>query len=255
MNPQVARCWLHRFALLTAIMTLLLPVTTGALVTTLKAGMAFEDWPSSDGHFILTYPWIGSARDQFVEHGHRLSGMTIGLLSIALAGLSLSLPTDRTSKFLGVLILVMVIVQGMLGGVRVLLDRETLALIHGDFAAAVFSVMSVLVMVTSNRWNDFAVKTVAGSFSEPSGQSVSPDFLKTVTNDGRSIVRLIGGLTFLSIAFQYFLGGLLRHLRVGWAWWLHPWFALVPLVLAVAFYVAVMRSRLDLAGIKRLASV
>ena len=80
MNPSTARRWLHRFAWLTATLTLLLPVTTGAVVTTLKAGMVFPDWPSSDGYNMLAYPWLSSARDQFVEHGHRLSGLTIGLM-------------------------------------------------------------------------------------------------------------------------------------------------------------------------------
>src|SRR3954466_9067777 len=84
MNALVPSVLLHRFAWLTAALTLLLPVTTGAVVTTLKAGMVFSDWPSSDGYNMLAYPWLSSARDQFVEHGHRLSGMTVGLVSLFL---------------------------------------------------------------------------------------------------------------------------------------------------------------------------
>ena len=42
--------WLHRYAALTAATALLLPILMGALVTTLDAGMAFPDYPTSDGH-------------------------------------------------------------------------------------------------------------------------------------------------------------------------------------------------------------
>ena len=82
MNSISHGYWLHRFAWLIATLTLLLPVTTGAVVTTLKAGMVFADWPSSDGYHMFAYPWLNSARDEFVEHGHRLAGVVIGLLSI-----------------------------------------------------------------------------------------------------------------------------------------------------------------------------
>ena len=57
----------------------------GALVTTLDAGMAFSDWPTSDGQGMLSYPWLQSAGDKFVEHGHRLAGIIIGCVSIVFA--------------------------------------------------------------------------------------------------------------------------------------------------------------------------
>src|SRR5262245_4864090 len=41
--------WVHRLAVLTACAALL-PIVMGALVTTTDAGMAFRDWPTSDGH-------------------------------------------------------------------------------------------------------------------------------------------------------------------------------------------------------------
>ena len=78
--------WLHRYAVLTAAVALL-PIGMGALVTTLDAGMAFMDWPTSDGQNMFLYPWLKdfhANRDKFVEHGHRLAGSLIGLISIGL---------------------------------------------------------------------------------------------------------------------------------------------------------------------------
>ena len=221
MNPPTASRWLHRFAWLTATLTLLLPVTTGAFVTTLKAGMAFGDWPSSDGYNMLAYPWLSAARDQFVEHGHRLSGLTIGLLSIALAGFAWSVSCGRTAKYLAAAIFGSVFVQGMLGGARVLLDRETMALIHGDFAAGVFSLMAVLVLVTSVGWE-------------------SRHRLSSYAAGRTALAWAV--ITTVLMSVQYFLGGVLRHLKLGWAWNLHPWFAIAPLVAALVFAFVVRSS-------------
>ena len=104
----------------------LLPIGMGALVTTLKAGMAFADWPSSDGHNMLLYPWFrdfSSNPEKFTEHGHRLAGMLIGFISVVLAAASWRLGKGwvRTYAFS---ILVAVILQGLLGGARVLFDRR-----------------------------------------------------------------------------------------------------------------------------------
>ena len=144
--------WLHRFAWLIATLTLLLPVTTGAVVTTLKAGMVFADWPSSDGYHMFAYPWLNSARDEFVEHGHRLAGVVIGLLSITLVLTAWFFDRRRPVRVIAGLIFGAVVCQGMLGGARVLLDQQTLALLHGDFAALVFSLMAILVLITSPGW-------------------------------------------------------------------------------------------------------
>src|SRR5258708_8649256 len=85
MSSNPATPWLHRLAVLTVSLALL-PILMGALVTTKDAGMAFPDWPNSDGHNMLLYPWLKSAGERFLEHGHRLGGVFIGLVSIGLAG-------------------------------------------------------------------------------------------------------------------------------------------------------------------------
>jgi cytochrome c oxidase assembly protein subunit 15 len=220
MNVTPASRWLHRFAWLTATLTLLLPVATGAVVTTLKAGMAFPDWPSSDGYSMLTYPWLSSARDQFVEHGHRLSGLTIGLLSIALAVAAWFIEKRRWVRMIALAIFASVFVQGMLGGARVLMDKDTMALVHGDFAAGVFSLMCLFVMVTRPGWD--GRPRIRG------------------TANGR-MARLVAEAVLASVVIQYFLGGVLRHLQESWAWMVHPWFALVPVLLILLF---AMRARL-----------
>ena len=226
MNPPATSVWLHRFAWFTVALTILLPVSTGATVTTIKAGMVFADWPSSNGYFILSYPWLSAARDEFVEHGHRLSGTVIGSRE-HLPGnrrLENGSPSDRAEigdrDF-----------RNRVGPgnawwcPRVCLIKQTLAFLHGDFAAVVVSLMATLVLVTSRGWEQ-----------RPRLNSVEAS-------------RLVGGTATFLLAMliaQYVMGGFLRHLRerfeFAWAWMVHPWFALVVLFATVVFAFSVRGS-------------
>ncbi|MDB5385501.1 MAG: ctaA [Planctomycetaceae bacterium] len=183
---------LHRFAVLTAVVALL-PITVGALVTTLGAGMAFLDWPSSDSHNMFLYPWFQSLRlnpDKFVEHGHRLAGIVIGLVSIALA-VTFWLKESRTwARWLGLAVLVLVVGQGILGGQRVLLDARGLALLHGLLASWLFAFISCVALMTSRGWYNAA------------------DNKPEEWNLGTGISAVVA---VVAIQLQYVLGGLLRH--------------------------------------------
>ena len=120
----------------------LLPIVFGTIVTTTGAGMAFADWPTSDGHSMFFYPWLKSAGDKFLEHGHRLAGIAIGICSILLARVLWVKERRRWVKLAGCLVLLGVILQGILGGMRVLYVDERFGLVHGSLAALVFSLMT-----------------------------------------------------------------------------------------------------------------
>src|SRR5438105_1159735 len=79
--------WPHRLAVLLACATFPL-LWVGGLVTSYDAGMAVPDWPTTFGYNPFLYPWatwIFGPWDLFIEHGHRLLGAVVGLLTIALA--------------------------------------------------------------------------------------------------------------------------------------------------------------------------
>src|SRR5688572_26170195 len=92
MNPSVAQhgsAWPHRWAIALACATFPL-LWVGGLVTTTDAGMAVPDWPSTFGYNLFLYPWstwLAGPWDLFVEHGHRLLGATVGLMTIVLLAL------------------------------------------------------------------------------------------------------------------------------------------------------------------------
>jgi cytochrome c oxidase assembly protein subunit 15 len=220
---------LHRAAVATACVALL-PIAVGAVVTTLNAGMAFRDWPSSDGWFMLTYPWLGDlargAINKFVEHGHRLAGILIGLVSIGTVVLFWRREPRRWVRGAAVAVLLAVIGQGLLGGGRVLFDERVLAMLHGSLAALVLSLMTALAVFTSRGW--FAA---AGD---------GPADARAVHSPGRRLLRLLAIATPVVIFGQFVLGGMLRHL--GLAVIEHVAFAFVALAFVVATVVLSHRS-------------
>lgn len=213
--------WLHRFAVITAVVALLLPITVGALVTTYDAGMAFRDWPSSDGHNMVTYPWLQSVGDKFLEHGHRLAGMLVGIISMGLAAALWFGESRRWAKWLGVAVLLAVICQGLLGGSRVVIDARGLAMLHGLFGAWVFAFMSCVAVVTSKSWFE------------------SPQF----RTDDWSLGTAISAVTsVIVIQLQFVLGGLLRH--QGMALLEHLGFACFVLLSVIWLWVGAFSSGL-----------
>ncbi|MDD4270665.1 MAG: hypothetical protein PHN77_20770 [Thermoguttaceae bacterium] len=93
----------------------------GGLVTTYSAGMAVPDWPSTYGYNLFLYPlasWL-EVWDVFLEHGHRLLGAAVGLSTVWLAILLWRRDSRRLIRWLGVIALGGVCLQGTLGGLRV----------------------------------------------------------------------------------------------------------------------------------------
>ncbi len=219
--------WLHRLAVMTAAVALL-PIVIGAVVTTLDAGMAFPDWPSSDGQGMFAYPWLKSAGDKFVEHGHRLAGILIGLFSIGLTVAVWSVEKRTLVRVAGTLVLLCVIAQGLLGGARVLANDPRIAMLHGVFAAWVFTLMASVALFTSRSW------------------LLAPQQFET--SDLRSL-KPLAVMTPLVIFAQYLLGGVLRHLGSGL--YEHLGFAVVVLLFVIMTAIAARRS--GISWLKRVA--
>lgn len=181
----------HVLAVVTAVVSLI-PIGLGSLVTTLGAGMAFLDWPTSDGQGMLTYPWLQSSGDDFVEHGHRLAGMLIGIVSIVLCCVAWVGKSSRAVCYAVSAVLVGVIVQGLLGGLRVRLDElgygHLIAFGHSVFGCLVFVSLWMVSSATSRNW-----------------KHVDKDFVDS---------RFVSGLAWAYPAVvltQYVLGGVIRH--------------------------------------------
>ncbi|HEY0792515.1 MAG TPA: COX15/CtaA family protein [Chthoniobacterales bacterium] len=146
---------LHAVACLLATAVLVL-ICSGGLVTSHEAGMAVPDWPNSFGYNMFLFPvshWVGGV---LFEHTHRLIASGVGLLTLAFCGLTLKVEDRRWVKQLAGLAVLAVILQGVLGGLRVTAHNQVLGLLHGCLAQSYLSLVAVLALVTSRFWLNWA---------------------------------------------------------------------------------------------------
>ena len=92
----------------------------GAFTTSTNSGMAFPDWPLSNGS-VNPAGWL-TQLDKFAEHSHRLSASLMGLITIAIAVWIHRTESRVWLRRLAVAAVCLVIFQGVVGGLRVLLD-------------------------------------------------------------------------------------------------------------------------------------
>jgi cytochrome c oxidase assembly protein subunit 15 len=143
--------WAHRLALVLASATLLL-IVAGGLVTNTGAALAVPDWPTTFGHNMLLFPWSGMVGGVFYEHTHRLLGALVGVLTLALAAALWLSERRGWLRAVALAAVALVALQGILGGLRVLLLREALAIVHGCLAQAFFALTVALAVVTARGW-------------------------------------------------------------------------------------------------------
>jgi len=123
----------------------------GAFTTSIGAGMVFSDWPLSDGS-LNPEGWLDDEAKRS-EHGHRLLGMLAGILTIAMVCIHAKLETRKWVKKLTYLAIVLIIVQGLLGGLRVIRDNVDIAIPHAILAQLFLCLLVSLIWVHTKRWN------------------------------------------------------------------------------------------------------
>jgi heme a synthase len=246
MSRSTVNPWLNRFAVFTAICTLLL-IGVGGLVTSNGAGMSVPDWPTSYGYNMFALPfkfWQGGA---FHEHTHRLVASTVGLLTAILAiwlwatetagknrrtglllifgslllvggmmgvrsnpvfvsiaslsfcGMIWSAVRIRQVgglRWYGILALSAVILQGVLGGLRVVLFKDEIGIFHATLAQFFLVLVSTIALLTSNLWRRLSAVEI---------------------NLPRRGLNGLVGVTCCLIFFQLILGASMRHQHAGLA--------------------------------------
>jgi cytochrome c oxidase assembly protein subunit 15 len=156
--------------------------------------MAVPDWPNSFGYNMFLFPvsrWVGGV---FFEHTHRLIASGVGLLTLVLCGLTLVIEQRPWVKWLAGVAVLAVIVQGVLGGLRVTEHNALLGLFHGCLAQSFFCLTATIALVTSKFWRQ----------------------IKAAAND-RAILRLRSWTIVVTIMVfvQLALGAAMRHSHAG----------------------------------------
>jgi cytochrome c oxidase assembly protein subunit 15 len=235
LSPDRPSQWPHRLAVALALVTFPL-IWVGGLVTTYDAGMAVPDWPGTYGYNLFLYPWqtwLAAPWDVFIEHGHRLLGAAAGLLVIALVGVVLL--TDRRCWLINAafVALLLVILQGVLGGVRVLFDERLIALLHGCVSPLFFAYLAALVVVTSRWWQENS-GWLGSSAASPRPTGV--ELRSTPATRGLvSAAWTTAGMAYL----QLVLGAVVRHVPLSASPQVFRAALLLHLVLAAALTIQI----------------
>ena len=157
--------WTSLFSKVAVAATFLL-VVAGGLVTSNEAGLAVVDWPNSFGTNMFLFPLARMTGGIYYEHAHRLFGALVGLTTIALAVRLWRYDNRTWLKRLSIVAVVLVVLQGILGGLRVtggftlstsevdMAPSLTLALMHGVLGQLFLGVIVAIAVVTSRLWFD-----------------------------------------------------------------------------------------------------
>jgi len=204
--------WLKRFAIVTVVAAAPL-LFIGGLVTSTGSGLAVPDWPNTFGTNMFLYP-LGPRADAgvYLEHAHRLFGTLVGLTMLTLLVWVWVKETRLRVKLWATAVFILICVQGVLGGMRVIHVGRYEALVHGVLAQVIFAMLVAL----------------ATYFTESYREESSMPWLA----GGRKL-RVLATAALHVLFLQVVLGAGMRHLRSAHILWSHAAFAFVALVLAV----------------------
>jgi cytochrome c oxidase assembly protein subunit 15 len=204
---------LSRFAV-GLVVAIFLLIKLGAMVTSTNSGMAYSTWPDAHGYWL----WPKDAGlDGALEHSHRLLGALVGIYAIALVVWVMRKDSRPKVKRLTISLLVLIVVQGLLGALRVLENTDypfLFAMIHGLLAQVILCLAAYVAYCLSTSWISRSV--------EDAGQ------VKRL----RSLAVFALGM----VTLQVVLGVVFRHTENVYAKWIHVGFALfVSMAILVAF--------------------
>ena len=224
------RRWLYRAAVLTAAGTFLL-ILVGGGVTSNDAGMAFPDWPTSDGVLINPPGWWQQLDTRW-EHGHRLIGWAVGMGAILVAGLAWVARSSMGVRVAAVGALLAIGAQGIMGGLRVTQVSTTWAVIHGMWGQLCFSLVACVALATSAGWR--------ACESRPAGSGEL------------RLVRGLSGLCTAALIVQLATGALTRHTNHGLMF--HLFWAVVSAFLVVRLGMGILGAVKDWKWARRVSA-
>ncbi len=182
-------------------------VTLGAFTTSIGAGMAFPDWPLSNGS-INPEGWLNDI-SMFAEHSHRLTGAIMGFITIGLAVWLWRREARAWVRNLGYWALGIVILQGIIGGQRVTLDQlevpgfhmtlgQMLRIPHGILAQVFVCLLFAIAVALTRSWIER---------SAPVGP----------------LVRKLGIICTILVLVQLVIAATMRHNAAGLAIYTFPY--------------------------------
>lgn len=208
-------------------------IAVGAVVTTTRAGDTEPGWSWRFWEWFVT--WMSAEGGLAWELGHRMIATIVGMVVIPMAWFHWRGMSGRV-RWLGLTVLVLVVVQGILGGVRVLVvsdvevqqavvhatgggdaleaRRAAFAMAHGITAQVTFALLCCILLLTSSSWQ------------QPTESKTHPRALGT---------RHLAVVAWIAVVGQLALGTLVRQTGHHVMWHVAGAFTVTSLLVTLCF--------------------
>jgi cytochrome c oxidase assembly protein subunit 15 len=154
---------LHRFACFCAGSILFL-ICLGGLVTSNEAGMSVPDWPTTYGYNMYYFPWQDWVGGIFYEHSHRLVASGVVTL-LTILGIWMCFQERVWLRWTAIAIPIYALLEATLGGIRVVLAKDWIGILHGSLAQLIFLAVSLMALFTSRWWIETQSKIVPAKWT------------------------------------------------------------------------------------------
>jgi cytochrome c oxidase assembly protein subunit 15 len=199
------RRWAHRVAWLLSAIVLAL-IWIGGWVTTSDAGMSVPVWPMIHRDHLSAFPageWFFDVETQLIACGHTLLGWLSGFLALGLVIVTWRTEPRRWVRWLSAGLLVLVIVEGIWGMLRVELGERTLGELHGWLGSSILAAVVAFCVVTSRWW-------LESENLEKNGQLVRQNLGSQLR---KGLIQWPVAMV-LTCLCQLLIGAMLRHIDV-----------------------------------------
>ena len=181
-----------RLLTFTTVISTVILIFIGSLVTSTGSGLAVPDWPLAFG--TLFPPMVGGV---LYEHGHRIVATAVGVLVLFQAIMISSYEKRKWIRILAWLSTILIIFQGILGGITVLFFLPTpVSIAHVMLAHSLLLILVTIAYFESNEWKRRLLQE---------------------NNIENSISWKFYAIVPIIFFIQLFLGALVRHTESGLA--------------------------------------
>lgn len=188
--------FLRIYSKLVCFMTLAL-IALGALVKSTESGLSVPDWPTTYGHFMFSFPLDQMVGGIKYEHTHRMLASIVGLMAVILCIWLLKSNAPAWIRRLGIWAVLMVILQGVLGGLTVKFMLPVwLSSMHGVLAQTFLVTLLIIA---------YGLSQERGIRLNTSEDTAETKFIKASV--------ILAGMIYLQLIF----GNVMRHSEAGLA--------------------------------------
>ena len=185
--------WLRRLTKATVFFTLFL-IFVGALVKSHEVGLSVPDWPTTYGKQMFAFPLSDMVGGIFYEHGHRMMATFVGFITLVQTICLGFSNQQRWVKKTAYASLLLVIIQGIFGGITVLFFLPpVISIIHGVLAQTFF-VLTILI-----------------------AYGISNERSRRIEDNESLEVKKYSLIILVMVYIQLILGALMRHTASGLA--------------------------------------